>query len=192
MNSSAVAAAPIHTSRQPILTSGRTLKIIAKSRVVKAKETTKVSPSVSTLAAGSRPVAQVLTAVTAVATTSEMSSRKPIPNTMPKESMRVLTKPQIPAPGLGSTFQMRSRELWSCTKTPVAPNRMVTTPMTVASAPEPCLPALAIIAWIACPPCWPTIPCNWLTSCPWTASRPQTRPATPITISSSGASEKIA
>ena len=106
--------------------------------------------------------------------------------------MRVRTKLQTPLrPGLGSTFQTRSMALWSCTKTPVAPNRMVTRPMIVASTPEPCLPALAIIVWIASAPCCPTTPWIWLTSCPWTASRPQTRPATAVTISSSGASEKI-
>ncbi len=74
---------------------------------------------------------------------------------MPKEIIRVRMKLQIPAPGFGSTFQMRSRALWSCTKTPVAPNRIVTRPMIVASTPEPCLPALATMVWIASAPCAP-------------------------------------
>ena len=77
---------------------------------------------------------------------------------MPKEIIRVRMKLQIPPPGLGSTFQMRSRAVWSCTKTPVAPNRIVTRPRTVASTPEPCLPALAIIVWIACRALVPTMP----------------------------------
>ena len=41
----------------------------------------------------------------------------------------------------------------------------------VASTPEPCLPALAIMDWMASPPCGPTSPRSSPTSCPWTASR---------------------
>ena len=39
-------------------------------------------------------------------------------------------------------------------------------------------------------PCWPTRPRSSPTICPVTASRPNTAPATAITITSSGASEK--
>ena len=58
---------------------------------------------------------------------------------MPKETRRFLTKLQMPPPGFGSTSQMWFKAFWSCTKTPVAPNRMVTRPMIVASTPEPWL-----------------------------------------------------
>ena len=172
VNSRAVATAPIHTSRQVSFTSGRNLKIIAKRSVTTPKETRKVRTSIRTFAPGSRPVAQAPTADTAAETTSEMSSRKPIPRIMPKETRRVMMKLRNPWPGLASTSQILLRESWSCTKTPVAPDRMVTKPITVASTPEPCLPALAIMDWMASPPCGPTSPRSSPTSWPWTASRP--------------------
>jgi hypothetical protein len=114
-----------------------------------------------------------------------------MPSSMPKEMRRVRMKLQIPFPGFALTFQTRLSEFWSCTKTPVAPKRLVTTPATVASTPERSRLALAIIVWMTCAPWSPIRPRSSPMSWPCTASRPKKIPATPITISSRGASEKI-
>ncbi len=64
-------------------------------------------------------------------------------------------------------------------------------PMTVAAMPADGLLVFWIIVWIK-PAAWsPTAPLIWDMSCPWTAWRPNTRPAMPIPITNSGAIEKM-
>jgi hypothetical protein len=62
--------------------------------------------------------------------------------------------------------------------------------MMVARGPAPWRPALSISDWIAVAPSSPTRPWIWPTISPCAASGPNTAPATAITMTRMGASEK--
>lgn len=62
--------------------------------------------------------------------------------------------------------------------------------MTVARGPAPSRVALWINDWMAVAPSSPTSPRIWPTISPWAASCPNSAPATAITITRTGASEK--
>ncbi len=86
-------------------------------------------------------------------------------------------------------FQMRLRSSCSSANTVVAPTSSSSTPATVATTPSFGLATLCSSPSIACAALSPTSPAICETIAPCAASWPKTRPATAITISSSGATE---
>jgi len=90
----------------------------------------------------------------------------------------------------GGTCQMRSSAFFSSANTVVAPTTSTPTLTSPATRPLPrSLEAATRFCTSVAPSC-PTRSPSWATIWPCTASRPNTAPATAITMTSSGASEK--
>jgi len=122
--------------------------------------------------------------------TSETSSKKPSPRMKPSESSRLRIMAQTPeACGALGACQMRSSALCSSANTVVAPMMSTTMLTAVATSPWVGWLALSISACTPAAPSWPIRPESWPISSPCTASRPQMKPATAITMMSSGAME---
>ena len=106
VKSNEVTAAPSHTSRQAMRTSGRSLNVMANSAVITAKEITKFTASSAAAGAGSSWPKYVPTATSQALSASETSSRNPIPTTMAKDRNRSLSIATTPRPDLGVTPQI--------------------------------------------------------------------------------------
>src|ERR1700744_3235201 len=83
-----VTNAPTQTSRQAIFTSGSTLKIIANKTVMTANEIKSLVTTDKTPTPGKSSFKNLLNAASAALTTSDTSSKKPIPTTIANESNR--------------------------------------------------------------------------------------------------------
>ena len=126
----------------------------------------------------------------AALTTSDTSSRKPMPRTMATVTMRERMNPHTP-PGCSrcGACQMVSRADCNSASTVVAPSTRSTTPMRVDTMPSLGFEALCRRPSMALAASSLTMPCSCCTTAPRAASSPKARPATEITISSSGAIE---
>ncbi len=139
-----------------------------------------------------RPLQNFPIAASAAVTTSETRSRNAIASTIANEKKRSLIAPRMARPGFGFTPQMVFRASCSSPNTPEAPKSKATTPTMAATTPDDVSSlALLSIAWMASAPFSPTSPLICSTMRPCAASSPNTSAATPTTISSRGASEKV-
>ena len=86
---------------------------------------------------------------------------------------------------------MRSSALCNSAKTVVAPISSTATLTSVPMAPVDGSRTLCTMAWMALAPCSPISPRNWAKISPLAASSPKIRPASRITMNSSGAIENI-
>ena len=130
-------------------------------------------------------------AASAADNTSDTVSRNPIASTRPSDSSRVRISFQMPLAFFSAgTSQMRSRSFCSSAKTVVAPISSVTTPTIVAIVLFAGSLALLTSPSIALAPSGPSSPRSWSKIAPCAASCPNTRPATPMTMIRSGATEK--
>jgi hypothetical protein len=190
VKSTDVARAPNHTSRQATCTSGRNLKIIAKSSAITAREPSTFTTWSATGDVSNGPPAQSPSAETAALTTSETISRNPMPNTIATDRRRSLTKLRNAfAFGLGTTSQMRFNASWSWMNTVVAPTRSIARPRMSDHVLATGLRAFSSTVWITSAPDSPTRPRISTTTRPSTASRPNTSPVTATVTSTIGASE---
>ena len=189
-NSTAVTAAPTHTSCHCSGTEGMNLKIIANSTVV-APTAMRVFRACSvTSQAGHRPLAQPPRAATPALMTRDTMSRKASPRISPNDSTRARSTAHRPE-GLArcGTCQMRSSALCNSANTVVAPTSSTTPLIRPATRPRVGSLAARTSACTATAASWPMSPCNCPTISPCTASRPNSAPATAITITSRGAME---
>ena len=188
-------AAPSQTSFQAILISGKNLKIMANKSVITRKETIKlISPSQKS-AIGQRLLIYSPRALTAALRTSEASKRNPMPSTIVKDRMRLITNRLTPSTqpfaGFGFTSQMVLSEFCNSPNTPSAPNSNVTAPMNVAVSPVSGRLALSIIPSMNSRPSTPSRSSTCAMVWVWAASCPPARPAMAMTNTRRGASEKV-
>ena len=95
--------APIQTSRQAMLASGRILNIIPKSRVITASDKIELRIWMSASIPGTMAPNCFPTKAMAAVSNRETRSRNPTTKIKPKERMRSRMMPRIPRPGLGCT-----------------------------------------------------------------------------------------
>src|SRR5581483_1715409 len=114
LKSRVVSMAPIQTLLQGTWTSGRYLKIMAKSTVTTLNETTKSRMCASQPASGRLLPRWEVKAASAVEIAIDTSNRKPMPKTIEKDKNRVRIWFQMLTPGLVFTFQMVFKEFCSC------------------------------------------------------------------------------
>ena len=151
MNSTADSAAPGSTLRQPIFTSGSTLKIAAKKTVVTENVST---PSTSVLTRANSPAISRASAASTVLMNIEVSSRKPMPNTIAIDrKRRSIVSPQ-PRSGRSWTSQIVFIASWSWAKTFDAP-QISTAVLTIAASQPSLVLALSIISWAISRPASP-------------------------------------
>jgi hypothetical protein len=140
----------------------------------------KASPMAAAL-----PVLEERTARPAL-TTRETASRKPRPR-MPANEIRYVRRYHQTPVSLGSsTFQMVFMASLSWTTTPRAATSSSATPVMAARRPDCGELAPTSMASTALLPVSPNSDRNWAVRLPRTASAPKNRPATLVTINSSG------
>ena len=166
------------------------MKIMAKSTVTTPKEKTALATSIRALVPGKRPTVYPWTAESAALSARDTRSRKPSTSTKAKERRRPRIAPQIPPPGLGGAPQITLSAPRSSAKAPPAPSSRVMVPRIVAQTLADGLCAFASMACTASAPTLPTRPCTSATIRPCAAVWPNTRPATAMAMTSSGANEK--
>ena len=195
VKSSAVTKAPIATSRQGRLRSGRILYMAPKSSAMMPSEITKFTSDISSVISGAPPRSQVLTIEMPALTASETSRMKPVAATSPMLAALArnsrLTVSVVSSSASGSTFQMALSAPWSSPNTPLAVSNRVTSPTTVAMVPL--VPSLAprTMSWMVAAPWSPIRPRSWSSSAPRTASSPKKKPAMAVAMTISGATEKM-
>jgi hypothetical protein len=114
-----------------------------------------------------------------------------MPRIMPKDKRRECSRFHQPAAFLrAGARQIRSSAFCSSPNTVIAPRSSIAVPVTVAITPPSGLSAACSSRSTAAAPSSPISPRSWPKISPRAASSPNTRPATPMTISSSGAIEK--
>ena len=150
----AVVTAPIATSRQRTLASGRNLKSAAKRRLVPSTDTTKCT-TIPTIANSSR-WRLLVSAVSAVLATSDTRSRKPKLMTMATERSLTRMKWKKPLPLVFVIPQIALRPSCSSTNTAMAPMSSVTPPATAAKIPSPLSRLWSRMVAIRSPPEGPT------------------------------------
>ena len=97
---------------------------------------------------------------------------------------------QSPTWACGGTSQMMFSADWSWLNALVDPKSRTSRPMMMARGPAPWRLALWMRDWMAVAPSSPVSPRIWVTISPWAASGPNTAPATAITMTRMGTSEK--
>ncbi len=165
--------------------------MVPNNRVIIRNETAKFATPSSLVNSGTSPPTQVATAASAVLTTSETSSRKPVAATSPMAAALAITSRVMVSPFGGGAFQISFSAVCSSANTPLAVSSRVTMLTMVATVPVVRLAAPLTIACTASALARPTRPSNWSAMAPSTACWPKTRPAMAVQISSRGAMEKI-
>ena len=135
VNNKDVSAAPIQTSLQAILVSGRNLKIIANRTVIESRERRKSRDSNQNAGIGSMPPRYFVTAARSALSNSETKSKNPMPSTMPKLRKRSLTRLGMPDLVSGRTCQMLFRASCISQNTPEAPKNNANTPIMLPITP---------------------------------------------------------
>ena len=156
-----------------------------------AKLTTKLTACSATSQPSNQVSQNFASAANPAESTSDTSSRNPMPRIMPKDSSRPRSSATIPDSVDFGTSQMRSRSDCSSPNTVVAPMSNVTTPAIAANVPWPGSLALLTRPWIAVAPSSPISPRSCAKISPRAASAPNAKPATAIAMTISGAIEKI-
>ena len=146
--SRAVMNAPISTSFQRMMASGRNRYIIANNSVVTPSDSAKsTSWMATTPIMGNACCSQPVKALSTALTTNEMSSSSATLKIKPKDNTRCLMKAPMPMPSvLTFRFQMSLMLSWSVTKKVVAAKISVDTPMAVATGPRCCRVNLAMLS----------------------------------------------
>jgi hypothetical protein len=159
--------------------------------VTTAKSSMKLITSRTQPKLASHPVHQWASAARPAPSTSDTSRMKPIARMSPSERSRAFTSRHHPSPAGPGARQMRSSALCSSPSTVVAPSTIVTKPTIAANTLVAGRLALFTSPWIAAAPLSPTRSWSCAKIAPLAARSPNTRPATAITITSSGAMEKM-
>jgi hypothetical protein len=115
---------------------------------------------------------------------------KPIARIIAIESSRVRTSETMPPSLPAGAPQIRLSDARSSAKTVVAPIKMVSAPSRMPSRFDGEGSAFSTISEITFAPAGPTSPRTWVSSSPRTASSPRKKPASAVTITKTGASEK--